>query len=67
MNETTNNTLEQKIDNLSIEELRQILKLVVEASSEVQANNLTEIILNNEILRDRENDEEDTKKSDHHM
>ncbi len=67
MNETTNNTLEQKIDNLSIEELRQILKLVVEASSEVQANNLTEIILNNEILRDRENDEEDTKKSAHHM
>lgn len=67
MNETTNNTLEQKIDNLSIEELRQILKLVVEASSEVQTNNLTEIILNNEILRDRENDEEDTKKSAHHM
>ena len=65
MNETTNNTLEQKIDSLSEKELRQILKLVVEASSEVQANNLTEIILNKEILADKEDDKDNN--STHHM
>lgn len=65
MNETTNNTLEQKIDSLSEKELRQILKLVVEASSEVQANNLKEVILNKEILADKEDDKDNN--STHHM